>query len=70
MLRKLREFEYIEPASLSEAVSLLDRYREQFSRFLGDHLGLAEAADSGTVLLKISYLISTYSAESGSCGNM
>ncbi|MEW6673947.1 MAG: xanthine dehydrogenase family protein subunit M [Thermodesulfobacteriota bacterium] len=26
MLRKLREFEYIEPSSLSEAVSLLDRY--------------------------------------------
>jgi predicted GH43/DUF377 family glycosyl hydrolase len=33
--------------------SLLDRYRQEFMRFLDDHLGLAEAADSGTILLKI-----------------
>jgi len=29
MLRKLREFEYFEPSSLSEAVALLDRYGEE-----------------------------------------
>ena len=33
--------------------SLLDRYRQEFMHFLDDHLGLAEAADSGTILLKI-----------------
>lgn len=29
MLRKLREFEYVEPADLSEAVALLDRYGDE-----------------------------------------
>jgi len=29
MLRKLREFEYLEPSSLSEAVSLLDQYGQE-----------------------------------------
>ncbi|MFQ5842296.1 MAG: FAD binding domain-containing protein [Thermodesulfobacteriota bacterium] len=35
MLRKLREFEYLEPSSLSEAVSLLDQHAEAAKIFAG-----------------------------------
>jgi len=59
MLRKLREFEYIEPSSLSEAVSLLDRYREEAKVLAGGTdllVWMKEGARSPKYLINIKHI--------------